>query len=506
MHFLQRRSGCNRWLWLRRFAGAAVAYSVACVAAQAQDAVSAPVAQPLISEVQVLPGEPAGTRIIAFDLDAPQGTKFFVWWTNTGLRGASSTGPVWEKSGAEPVHVKITIEYSLNFGGDRRQNVLLSGENALQFRFEASGGVRQGLTGLASAPLFSLDSEARQIDVITSATDRLAFDGKGQRRLLFATPKSEIGKPADAITPRTELVVGTYIDPPARRPPEINQLRARWSRQPGEVGSAHIKFQLHRGGPGSYLPLKPEEVEAFIDEADLENRPENFTDFLGKVLVPERRGRLTIAGEFLCLGLKTHDRTTSGFERFYDGELDLRRMGNQVDVVRGDGSRVHRITLTEFRRAPGITDVTSFHQELKPPGQLVLTQDREGRRLQICADWATGFVRRESFFSGGELTSDVRQFAPQRYHGGIVFPKLSVRIRYRDGEMNTLELISLDHAAFNEALPADAFKFSAAAGTLVIVHDEDQSVTDLGTQIRITEPVADLAAFLRQRSAAAPPK
>ena len=131
---------------------------------------------------------------------------------------------MWEKSSDASAFIKVTIDYTLNFKGDRAQNVLTSREDALQIRFEATGGVKEGLTGIGGAPLFSLDPKERQIDFISLPTDRLASDAKGQRRLLFATPKSEIGKPPETITPRSELVVGAYVDPPSRKVAEIDRL------------------------------------------------------------------------------------------------------------------------------------------------------------------------------------------------------------------------------------------------------------------------------------------
>ena len=274
---------------------------------------------------------------------------------------------------------------------------------------------------------------------------------------------------------------------------------ARWWRQPREVGSAHIKFHLHRSGPNSYLPLKPEEIQAILTEVDLEKHPGNFAEFLSKVLKPERRGQLSSEGEFFALGLKTHERLGTHSERVSDGDLDLNKREGQVDVHRGDTSRVHRFTLSDFRHEGRVTDASEFEQELKPPGELVLKRDREGRQLRISADWATGFVRRESFFSGGQLTSDVLQFAPQTHPGGIVFPRLKLRLSYRDNELSTLESIYLETAEFNGNLPADAFQLPVAPPVLVIVHEPGKSVTDRGKQIRIAEPVSDLADFLRKR-------
>jgi hypothetical protein len=168
-------------------------------------------------------------------------------------------------------------------------------------------------------------------------------------------------------------------------------------------------------------------------------------------------------------------------------------------VHRGDGSRVHRFTLSDFRHEGRITDTSLFEQDQKPTGQLILTRDQEGRRMQLIADWATGFVRRESYFDGGQFASDWRQFAPQTYAGGIVFPRLKLRLNYRDNELSTLELIFLDKAEFNAPLPADAFRLAAAPTLLIILHEEGRSVTDRGKQIRLTEPVADLAEYLRKQ-------
>lgn len=489
----------TKWiLAFRRGALGVFACLLAATAARGQEPAAPAPLQPAISDVEWLTGEPAGTRIVQFKLDGPKGLRFFVWWSHAGLRGAASTGPVWEKSSDASAFIKVTIDYTLGSKGDRTQNVLTSREEALQMRFDATGGVKEGLTGIGSAPLFSLDPKERQIDFISLATDRLAIDAKGQRRLLFASPKSEIGKPPETITPRSELIVGAYVEPPARKIAEIDQLLGRWWRQPREVGSAHIKFRLHRSGPNSYFPLKPAGVQAILTEVDLEKDPEMFAEFLSMVLKPERRGQLSSEGEFFSLGLKTHERLGLDSERVHDGDLDLNKRQGQVDVHRGNDSRIHRFTLSDFRHEGRITDVSGFEQELKPPS-VVLKRDREGRQLEIWADWATGFVRRESFFSGGQLTSEVLQFAPQSHPGGIVFPRLKLRLSYRENELNTLELIYLENAEFNVNMPADAFKLAAAPPVLVILHEPGKSVTERGKQIRVAEPVADLAGFLRKQ-------
>src|SRR5689334_6900899 len=117
-----------------RLAVLVFAAALAAAAAQSQEPVNPAPSQPVISDVQWLTGEPSGTRIVRFKLDGPKGMKFFAWWTHSGLRGAASTGPVWEKTSDDTADVKVTIEYTLNFKGDRRQNVLTSGEDALQIR------------------------------------------------------------------------------------------------------------------------------------------------------------------------------------------------------------------------------------------------------------------------------------------------------------------------------------------------------------------------------------
>jgi len=80
-----------------------------------------------------------------------------------------------------------------------------------------------------------------------------------------------------------------------------------------------------------------------------------------------------------------------------------------------------------------------------------------------------------------------------------VFPRLKLRLSYRDNELSTLESIYLESAEFNGSLPADAFQLPVAPPVLVIVHEPGKSVTDRGKQIAIAEPVSDLADFLRKR-------
>jgi hypothetical protein len=461
------------------------------------------VVQPQVSDVELLTGKSPGARIVQFKVAAPKGAQFFVDFRTFGIRGAAGVTTIWEKSNDDPAAVTVTIDYNLGFAGDANVNVFLSREEALSYKVDAKGTRQGGISGLASAPLFTLAPDERTIDFIAAPTDRLAFNSKGQRRLLFVTPKLEIGKDPETILTRTELVVGAYVEPPPRKPSEANQLASRWWRQPREVGSAHIKYRLRRSGPGSYLPLKPEEVQKFLDEADLEKHPENFAAVLRKVLTPERQKQLWSEGEFYSLGLKTRDRTGTNFDRAYDSEFDLKRMSEQIDVVRGEGSTWHRATITDFRLENPITDMSLFEQEAQPPDQLLLRRDADGRRFEVLADWATGFVRRVSFVSGTSISQRL-QFAPQRYPGGIVFPTLKMEISYRDNELDRLDVTYIDHAEFNEPLPSDAFQLAAAQDARVILHEGSNQRN--GKFVRLPKAVPDLAAYLRELDSTPRPK
>ncbi|MEX2141376.1 MAG: M56 family metallopeptidase [Pirellulales bacterium] len=447
-----------------------------------------------VSNVELMKGDKAGTAILTFDVDAPKGTRFFVAYMHHAVRGAYGQNAVWEIVGDQGANVRVELSYSLDFKGDRRQNPLMTQERMLSYRMEAEGVGQPGFTTNVSAPLLTVAADDRVMRVVKTSDDRDATTQKGQRRVLVVVPKSEAEKPIAETSKRTELVVGLYTDGEKKERSEAEQLAAHWGRQAHEIGSAHIECRMSRFGEDRLAPLNPEQVNAILENAQLNDNAENFEAVLTKLLAPDAaRERLWSPVEFYAIGLKTREDLPRGIHVF-DGELDLDydEANNQISVYRAGESRLGRMHITDFRVRTSASGLERFEQELLPNNRIALRVAGD----KIVADWMTGFVYESIVRSRGRAT-DTYQFAPMRYPGGIVFPKLKIELTYRSDELDGLELIYIDKAEFNEGMMADAFKLAAKTGTKVFMFKRDPVARPESFAIR--EDTKDVAELVRER-------
>jgi hypothetical protein len=341
--------------------------------------------------------------------------------------------------------------------------------------------------------LLTVAPEERVTKIFSSVAQRDAVTASGWRRVLLFVPKNEADKELSKTTKRSEMVVGIYPEEPRNRLTEIQQLAAHWARQVREIGSAHIKFRRAGTGESRLAPLSREKVNSILDEAKLNDHPENFEAVLAKLRAkPAAEERLSTPGEFYSIGLLTRENRDKDV-RLFDGEWDLDYSAaiNQISVFRAGESRTSRLQVGNFRIQRGRMDYTQFAQELQPSNRIVLTAGGN----KILADWTTGFVDQISR-TGGDA-EDTFQFAPTRYPGGIVFPKLKIELRYRSNELSRLELIYVDEAVFNQGTVGDTFKLAAKAGTNVFIFKPDPAAQP--RFIRIDEDTADVARLIRQR-------
>jgi hypothetical protein len=178
--------------------------------------------------------------------------------------------------------------------------------------------------------------------------------------------------------------------------------------------------------------------------------------------------------------------------RLVDGEwdLDYSAANNQISVFRAGESRTARLQVGDFRIQRGRMDFAQFAQELQPKNRIVLTAGEN----KVLADWTTGFVHQIS--RTGSDAEDTFQFAPTRYSGGIVFPKLKIELRYSSNELSRLELIYIDDAVFNQGTVGDTFKLVAKAGTNVFIFKPDPVAQP--SFIRVGEDTADVAGLIRE--------
>jgi hypothetical protein len=272
-------------------------------------------------------------------------------------------------------------------------------------------------------------------------------------------------------------------------------LAARWSRQAHEIGSARIKFRLSRPGEQSLARLSPEQVRKVIDEAKLAENPENFEAVLKKLWEPSQlHDRLWSPGEFHSIGLMTRENRDWGV-RLFDGEWDLDYSvpNKQISVFRAGESRQSRLQIGDFRLQGSSENFVRLDHVLEPNNQIVFSIGSN----RLVADWTTGFIYERSSRSSNGV-SEIFQFAPTGYAGGIVFPKLKIELRYTSNELSRLELIYVDEAAFNQGAVGDTFKLAAKAGTNVFIFKPDPVARSQFIAVR--EDTTDVAALVRKRA------
>jgi hypothetical protein len=422
-----------------------------------------------VGNIELKHDEDDGTTV-RFKVAAPKGTRFFVQYMHQGVRGASMSNSVWETASDDGAEVTLTFDYRPEFGGNRKQSPLLSQEEILTYEMDVAGVNQPGRVTNVSAAVFTVPAAEKALRVIMSDTERDAVTADGSRRVLVVVPKSQTDRDVSTTSMRTELMVGVYSEASRARRSEAQQLAAHWARYEREIGSAHIQFRLTRTGEGQLAALAPEAVQKILDEANLNEQPENFEAVLNSLWDPAKvKERLWSPVEFFAIGLNTRE-VRGNDVHLFDGELELdySAANNQVSVYRAGESRLGRMHITDFRAGGSATSIKVFEQLLLPNNRIALSVGSD----KIVADWTTGFVHQMSFRSRGRM-SDTFQYGPARYPGGIVLPKLKIELRYRSNELSSLELIYIDKAVLNEGMMADTFKLAAKAGTRVFMFKPD---------------------------------
>jgi thiol-disulfide isomerase/thioredoxin len=133
-------------------------------------------------------------------------------------------------------------------------------------------------------------------------------------------------------------------------------------------------------------------------------------------------------------------------------------------------------------------------------------------RKDLTARWvideATGFERLMSYVSAnGRVGEETRRFFPTVLPNGIAIPKLSIKVRYHDGNLSSAEVTFIDKVELLESLPADAFVVAAPAGTNILDYRGiPRNERGRGRQASsgvLPVPVPDVVAY-RNRFAPAP--
>lgn len=456
-----------------------------------------------VANVEQVKGDEPGAAAFKFTVQAAEGTRFFVAYRHTFVRGAASTNHGFEVGDKGSAEVTMTIKYRPDFKGDRSVSVLMSQEKDLDYRVDVTGCKgAPSLTTIVSAPVWNVPPEQRSIKLSNAADEKDAPATDGVRRVLEVSRKPEAPAEPAATNPRSEILVGLHKDPPKPRLAAASRLAMQWRRQQQEVGSSHIKYRQLRLSSGYLHALTRDQVSRILLDEDLDDHPEKFPAAAARLINrPEIADKPWDEGEFFSIGLKTRNSTAFAV-RVFDGELDMKYtpVNKQMDVHHGADSRVHRTVLAEFRIVPDPRlGAGQYLEKELPSGRVLLYRETDDSRHELLVDLASGFVRHTLRVSrrnpaASSLTEEF-QYAPTSYPGRIVFPKLIVRASYLNDELQLLEMLLIDEAEFNEALPPGTFAMAAKAGTNVFIRTDDPSARPRHHAIHVD--VADLAARVR---------
>jgi beta-lactamase regulating signal transducer with metallopeptidase domain len=457
-----------------------------------------------VGHVEEVAAEEPGARAVRFSVDVPKGLRFRVTLREVSSRIVARGNFVFENERDQPALVEIRFEYLFEYQGDKSRDVLLSEEKLLQFEAEGEGCYPPGVTTIAGVPLGNLARPEKKL-ILVGAEDERSKAESGVRVLLIvpknATPKTS--EDVEKLDPRGELIVSLEPMPNKdSKPDPAEQLRRAWRRGARAVGTAYIKYRRYRVGPSFVKRISHESVDALLSSFGPSTRAEQVLPIVRELLEAEAREPWSSGWGthlFRSVGLKTLDTHVRegklSSARFYDGEIDVRyaAVNRQVDVHRAGGSVYARTPLSSFRISPPEGLLSQLETSVLEDGRVRLSHDR----LEIVADPATGFIHRDVRRDRDrDRQAESLQYGPTSYPGGIYYPRLKLHFGYRDGKLDSVDVIVIDEARFNGGFSDADFALPLPAGTLVVDYRED---TFRPTRRRLTHDVDDAAEQFRGR-------
>jgi hypothetical protein len=288
----------------------------------------------------------------------------------------------------------------------------------------------------------------------------------------------------------------------------IASLKAMWDSQRSEIATAYIRYRSVSSGPSGLAPLNPQQVRDLVSQ--LAARSDTLKPIILKLHRLERRKQLEelevpwSVKEFYSEGYKTREDTHElrGTDtQAFDGEQTVitNPANHQVDLFAPGQSRVVRTVLQQFRFVPMLPDGLAISLR-RYDGQVVFeipySQQGHDRVDELAVDEATGLVSRFSTSDGkGQVFSEILQCDFVTYPGGIVFPTIAVRTKYRMGKLDDLVLCAVEEVRFNRDLPDHVFAITVPGGTNVFDRRRNQNSPLF---VKTRTDVSDVADYLNK--------
>jgi hypothetical protein len=286
-----------------------------------------------------------------------------------------------------------------------------------------------------------------------------------------------------------------------------NRLVDMWAAERTAVVTGHFRFRFIRLAGTRLAGLSVDELEHVVDSVDLTASLDQMKHLFDRISstpdpssTPWSVATLDVEGDrfreehHVLLGTKQV--TLTGV---YNGseKVDADGINNQVTIARGK-TQIKDMSVSDLRFIPVVTELApdEFSVAKEPNGRVLVTAGSS----TLSVDEATGFAYR---FVGrsteGRVTSEILQYGPVSYPGGIVFPTASVKIAcYTNGKISRVQIVVMEEVILNQPVKDETFQVAAAKGAVIVDATKSRDVPNV---FRLPKDVSDVVADARDKAA-----
>lgn len=455
-----------------------------------------------VSQLVELETTRKGQSRYGFFINVPKKQKAYISLQEVpARRGYARGGFNIAKDAGGEAKVELTFDYSLREVQDI-PNPLLSTVNTIGYAWKAEGcDYPSAASSLFDLPLNNLAAAGKKV-VLTDPNSDMARMEQGYRLMLIipkdANPQTRAE--IEAILPRGEVTLLVATKPEQKAPTVDETIARAWSRPREAIGTAYIKYRMHRVGANKLKPLSPEDIDKLFTDRHWKLSQSEAYDRVFQLFTEETLGQIKdqppASFEFQCVGVKSIERSPYGDIRFGDGEIDIHydAANRQITINQQGKSSRGATSLYDFLRPSPSAKLLQETRQRAIDGAVVLEREHGVHVV----DPKTGTVYLKRFDDkASQQTSVDFQFAPQTFTGRIVVPRLTVTLLFQEKQLSSLTAFSVEEIRINEPFEATDFQMSFDAGTTVIDHREARASGPRG--YRLKEPITDAAVYFHER-------
>jgi beta-lactamase regulating signal transducer with metallopeptidase domain len=242
--------------------------------------------------------------------------------------------------------------------------------------------------------------------------------------------------------------------------------------------TAHVKYRMTRF-PSHFKPgMTPARCREILQKYDLLKQPDDLRRVVAEMYddTTQFGDRPWSEAELFVDGAKVRESGVESDEgkirtHITDETLSLQwSAGNaQINIEPIRDSHLAQTTLSDFREiAPFFNERAQIRRE---NGQFLMTsgESKQGLIREVVADEVTGFMMRDSMHHrDGQTTFETIWQGWQTSRSGIPFPRLVIRLNFREGIAERAQFLIVHSAEFNISLAPSLFKMGAPAGSVIV--------------------------------------